>query len=103
MTQVHLAFYNIIYILINMNNNKTTINWSKFEESLGDSVSNAEYLLARALASHRVKKEILKYKSENALKRFKGFLKAVDKASLADDQRIHVINQFKVTDYLIEN
>jgi hypothetical protein len=86
-----------------MNNNKTTINWSKFEKTLGKSVSNAEYLLARALAIHRVKNEILQYKSENALKRFKTFLREVDKASLHDDQRIAVINEFKVTDHLIKN
>ena len=76
------------------------INWSKFEESLGDSVSRAEYLLARAKAIYRVENDTLQYKSVKAYKAFKHFLKELDKCQLHDDQRISVIEQFNVTDHI---
>jgi hypothetical protein len=85
-----------------MNDKKIkTINWYKFEETLGNSVVQAEYILARALAVQRIKKIILKHKSEKANESFKSFLKEVDKANITDEQRIDVISQFNVITHLV--
>jgi hypothetical protein len=80
-----------------MNN---TIDWTIFEEQLGNRVADCQYLLNKALAEHEVRKEILKHKSQSAYKAFKQFLREVDKAPIADDQKIDTIKQFKVADHL---
>lgn len=82
---------------MNMHN---PINWTIFEEQLGNKVASCQWLLDMALAENEVKKEILKHKSQTAYKAFKRFLREVEKAPITDDQKIKVIKKFKVTDHL---
>jgi hypothetical protein len=77
-----------------------SINWEKFEDSLFDSIERNEYLLERSKAIYEVERDILKHKSEKALKSFKAFLKQIDKAIILDSQKITMIKDFKVTDHL---
>ncbi len=56
-----------------------SINWDKFEDSLFDSIERNEYLLERSKAIYEVERDILRHKSEKALKSFKTFLKEIDK------------------------
>ena len=77
-----------------------SINWDKFEDSLFDSIARNEYLLERSKAIYEVERDILRHKSEMALKSFKAFLKQIDKAIILDSQKVTMIKDFKVTDHL---
>ena len=79
---------------------KSSINWDKFEDSLFDSIERNEYLLERSKAIYEVERDILRHKSEKALKSFKAFLKQIDKAIILDSQKVTMIKDFKVTDHL---
>ena len=77
-----------------------SINWDKFDASLFKSVIRNEYLLERSKAIYEVERDILRHKSEKALKSFKTFLKQIDKAIILDSQKVTMIKDFKVTDHL---
>ena len=79
---------------------KSSINWDKFDASLFKSVIRNEYLLERSKAIYEVERDILRHKSEKALKSFKTFLKQIDKAIILDSQKVTMIKDFKVTDHL---
>jgi len=80
-----------------MNN---TINWTKFEDCLGKSIADCQWLLDKAIAENEIKKEILKHKSETAYKAFKKFRRELDRAPLTSNQKIDVLKQFKVIEHL---
>lgn len=74
-----------------------SINWDKFEDSLFDSIERNEYLLERSKAIYEVERDILRHKSEKALKSFKTFLKEIDKATILDSQKVTMIKDFHLS------
>jgi len=74
-----------------------SINWEKFEDSLFDSIERNEYLLERSKAIYAVERDILRHKSEKALKSFKTFLKEIDKAIILDSQKVTMIKDFRLS------